>query len=117
MTYGLIVAVIVLLAWVACLKVDLHFALKMKKLHLRSFESMREAYLKSMDHHTEWVSDFYQMYTTHQTDLLKQYKALAEKHMDQASVDAANSALIAIARLKEVHLDKHIKIGAEDVES
>jgi hypothetical protein len=63
--------------------------------------------------HRKFVSDYYKMYCTHQKDLLLLVKRLAEKHSDEDSKDDADLAILELARLKEIHLDKYIEEETE----
>ena len=110
---GIIVGLVV---WIANLYIEIHTERKLRRLNARLADDMRKSFQQFLKFHDASVSDFYTMYTSHQADLLKRYKELAERHMDTTSVEAADAAIIALARLKEVHLDKYIMTGEEDVQ-
>ena len=49
------------------------------------------------------------MYCAHQRDLLLLVKRLAENHSDEDAGEGVKLALLELARLKEIHLDKYIQ--------
>ena len=59
--------------------------------------------------HKKFVSDYYKMYCAHQRDLLLLVKRLAENHSDEDAGEGVKLALLELARLKEIHLDKYIQ--------
>jgi len=78
-------------------------------------EGYKKVSEKQIEAHKKFVSDYFTMYCAHQKDLLMHLKRLAEKHSDESAEAGINLALIELARLKEIHLDKYIETESEHV--